>query len=88
MSLPIVAFTLAEKRELSLGDDIRLFLVQEPDAEGVGLEWARPSRQQANCTQTSVTYLLWEGQSENTTYCQCYDGRSGALLSPESTPCD
>lgn len=75
MAFPIFAFTLAGRGELTFGDTagnhVRLFLLREPDAEGVGLVWTRPYRANAACTQTSVTYIMWEGQSENTRYCQC-----------------
>lgn len=74
MSLPILAFSLAEKEDLRFGEGIRLFLLHEKDAGGVGVEWKRPLRQQPGCTRTTVTYLMWEGQSENTAFCQCSDG--------------
>ncbi len=74
MSLPIIAFSLAEKGELRFGENVRLFLLHEVDVGGVGVEWKRPLRQQPSCTRTTVTYLMWEGRSENTTYCLCNDG--------------
>ena len=87
MSFPILAFSLADKEQLRLGENIRIFLVQEADAEGVGLEWTRPSRQQADCTWTTVNYFLWEGRGENTRYCQCFDGRTGQPLPPAAATC-
>lgn len=84
MALPILAFTLAGRGELTFGDaagsHVRLFLLREPDAEGVGMEWTRPYRDQSNCTRTNVAYILWQGRSQNTSYCQCFDETSGAAL--------
>jgi hypothetical protein len=75
MAFPIFAFTLAGRGELMFGEaagsHVRLFLLREPDAEGVGVVWTRPYRSNPDCTQTSVTYIMWEGDSENTRYCQC-----------------
>lgn len=78
MSLPIVMFALGARGQLQLGtpeaNHIRLFLVREEESEGVGLEWARNSAQ-TNCTQTTVSYWLWEGDSQDTIhYCTCATG--------------
>jgi hypothetical protein len=84
MAFPIFAFTLAGRGQLTFGDTdgshVRLFLLREPNVEGVGVEWTRPYRSQSNCTRTSVGYILWQGHSENTSYCQCVDVESGAAL--------
>ncbi len=88
MSLPILAFSLAGKGELQLGEDARLFLIQEDEVEGIGLQWTRPFRQQPSCTRTTVTYLMWEGRSENTVYCQCYDKQTGAMRPPVAQSCN
>lgn len=90
MAFPVLAFTLAGCGELRWGDaagsHVRLFLLQEPDAEGVGVEWTRPYRPQPACTRTSVTYILWEGRSENTSYCQCFDENNGTALPAACSP--
>ena len=88
MSLPVLAFSLAGQGELWLGDQVRLFLVQEPTAEGVGVEWTRPLRAQPACARTTVTYIMWAGQSENTAYCRCLDENSGAALPATDQACD
>jgi hypothetical protein len=84
MAFPIFAFTLAGRGELTFGDatgsHVRLFLLREPDVEGVGVEWTRPYRPQPTCTRTNITYIMWEGRNENTSYCQCFDEISGAAL--------
>ena len=84
MAFPIFAFTLAGRGEMTFGDTagshVRLFLLREADVEGVGVEWTRPLRSQPTCTHTSVTYFLWQGQNQNTHYCQCFDKNSGQAL--------
>jgi hypothetical protein len=77
MSLPFLAFTLARQGQLQLGSgggaNLRLFMVQEEDANGIGATWTRSAGRQSSCTRTSLAYFLWEGQAENASYCQCYD---------------
>ena len=84
MSFPILAFSLAGKGELTFGDDtrsqLRLFLVQESGVDGVGAAWTRPYRADSACSTTTIRYLLWEGSSDNTVYCQCFDEQTGAAL--------
>jgi hypothetical protein len=91
MIFPVIAFLLATQGEIDFGGDqsyhLRLFLLQEPGSQGVGIEWTRPSRQPANCFQNTVSYLLWEGEGENTTYCLCHDPASGEVLSTIPRAC-
>jgi hypothetical protein len=77
LSLPLLAFTLASRQQIQLGSTARIFLIQEKEAEGIGVEWQRPYRPQPNCSQTSVRYLMWVGETENTTYCHCIDAQTG-----------
>jgi len=74
-AFPFLAFGIASQGELRFGNQserqLRLFLVQEDAAQGIGVEWRRPYPNQPACTRTSVSYLLWEGEGQNTTYCQC-----------------
>ncbi len=90
MAFPIFAFVLAGRGQIMLGEQtgshVRIFLLREPDVEGVGVEWARPYRQQADCTRTSVTYILWEGESENTAYCQCFASQQGTAVPASCNP--
>ena len=76
MSFPVVAFILAIQGQIQVGNDVRhlrLFMLQEPDVQGIGFEWTRPLRQQPPCSRTTVNYLLWEGEGEDVAFCQCYD---------------
>ncbi len=88
MGLPILAFSLAGKGELHFGEDVRLFLVQEEDAEGVGIEWKRPLPPPSSCFRTTVTYIMWQGRTDNTAYCQCYDLQTGSPLPAELLTCE
>ncbi|MBI4769290.1 MAG: hypothetical protein HY784_02475 [Chloroflexi bacterium] len=51
----------------------RLFLINEQEAQGLGLESVRPYRGPggAACTRTSDRFFLWRGSGENATYCEC-----------------
>ncbi len=90
LAFPAVAFMLATRDQIEIGSDparhLRLFLVSEPDAQGVGVERARPVRERAGCSQTTISFLMWEGQSESLVYCQCFDEAGGVVFS-ESGAC-
>ena len=82
MAFPFIAFTLATNGELRLGNEsyLRLFLVQEAEANGVGFEWRRELFQPDDCLRTSVNFLMWEGESERVSYCQCFDPATNEAL--------
>jgi hypothetical protein len=89
MAFPFVAFRLATNGQVQIGDEshLRLFLVQETDANGLGVEWRRQLFQPDNCLRTSVGFLMWEGDSEGVTYCQCYDPATDAPLGGAAAAC-
>ena len=89
MAFPFVAFTLATNGELKIGSEsyLRLFLVQEVEASGVGFEWRRELFQPDNCLRTSVGFLMWEGQSEGVSFCQCFDPATNEVLSVVGDAC-
>lgn len=89
VSLPVVAFFLATQGQIEIGSEsrtLRLFLLQETDNQGLGLQWTRPFNAQnpdsAECIQTSLRYFLWEGDAsgQNTDYCQCFNPQTQAPL--------
>lgn len=90
MLVPVFAVVLATRQQIEVGSGtqrhIRVFLVQETVARGVGVEWTRPARDRADCTQSRLLYLMWHGQGENASFCTCYD-RDGKLLSSRSGTC-
>ena len=57
----------------------RLFLVNNDEVEGIGFQRAHKAGTGPGCLNTSVKYLLWEGQSAglNTSYCECYNLETG-----------
>ncbi|GMQ77660.1 MAG: hypothetical protein BMS9Abin02_0148 [Anaerolineae bacterium] len=65
------------------GVGFRLFLLQESEQQGIGIQWQRNSGTQDNCLKTSVYYALWEGSNKdiNTTFCQCFDPKTGFVIS-------
>ena len=84
MALPILAFILAARGELMIGDDqssnIRLFMVNEDEAKGIGFQRVKKAHSRSDgCYRTSVSYLLWEGQDSNLniSYCACLDPNTG-----------
>ena len=86
MTVPLVSIILAVRGELLVGDEsgsgFRLFLLQESKLQGLGFQWRRHSRAQADCLKTSVYYALWEGSNRdiNTTFCQCFDPKTGFVV--------
>ena len=80
MLFPLLAFGLATKGEMRLGKlgatYWRVFLVEEDKLGGVGVEHTRPV---STCTQTSISYFLWEGEGLNSRYCLCYDSQGNVI---------
>ncbi|MEM7116839.1 MAG: hypothetical protein AAF614_30690 [Chloroflexota bacterium] len=82
MSFPIVAILLASQGELDIGSErrhLRLFLVQEDENQGVGIQWTRPRLFESECLKTNLGYIMWVGEGENATYCQCVDAQTNTL---------
>lgn len=84
ISLPILAFVLAARQQIQIGGDehshLRIFLLQEKDAEGVGVELARPFSTNPPCSQTNVRFFMWAGDPKNVTFCQCFDPQTNDYL--------
>jgi len=90
MSFPLVAVILATQGQLEIGNEgagvhVRLFLVQESDQEGVGVEWSSPVGAEG-CRQGRIAYVMWEGDGVNARYCTCVD-TSGSVISSEPGAC-
>lgn len=87
ITFPFFAIFLAARGQVEIGSPaerhLRVFLVQETEQQGVGVEWARPYRGETpddvSCLQTRVVYLMWEGEGDNVAYCNCYDAGGGSL---------
>lgn len=89
MLFPLVAVVLATQGQIQIGKEthshVRLFLLQERETEGVGIEWTRRVQEPPGCAQSSLIYLLWEGEGDNATYCQCYDETGAIVVSTPGT---
>ena len=85
MIVPFVSIVLAARGEIVVGGEseggFRLFLLQEKEHQGLGLELRRSVESQQDCLKSSVFYLLWRGSSAdiNVSYCQCIDPESGLI---------
>lgn len=84
---PTLAFVLARNGQVQVGRaegrHWRLFLLQDVDTEGLGLERSRalapppgapPSVQ---CFRTTVDYWLWTGVGNVADFCHCTDMATG-----------
>ena len=73
--IPIFACRLITNGVLQIGNEngnfLNVFLLQEPEQEGVGIQWSRSFDDEAICTSTSVRYFMFEGEGENLDYCSC-----------------
>jgi hypothetical protein len=83
MCFPTVAVVLAVQEQIQIGEapgrHWRIFLISEEDARGIGVERTGPREEPAGCAQTNVSFLLWAGESEATSYCQCYNEQGGVV---------
>ena len=88
MAFPTFAFVLAGTGQIQFGSEegshVRFFMVQEANADGIGVEWKRPSSSSETnqCYQNNLIYLLWEGDAsgQNSSFCTCYDPETNAPL--------
>jgi hypothetical protein len=93
MLFPVVAVLLATQNQIEVGREqgrhLRLFLLQEREQQGIGIEWSRPAAPPAvdtRCRQTRLIYLMWVGEGDNVSYCQCFDG-DGSLRESHQGSC-
>jgi len=96
MVLPLVGFFLAVNGELAwrrgpgnLEVD-RLFLINEPNASGLGYEAARLTSGETFCLRTNVLYFLWrneEGGNPNAAYGQLYQRNASGQLELTGETC-
>ena len=81
MILPIFIFVLVTNGQIEWGEDpqdqMRLFLLQDVDQEGVGFQWTRPHPSESSCLETTVAYLMFSGEAENGRSCTCLADTAG-----------
>jgi serine/threonine protein kinase len=68
-------FALSDKP----GHQVRIFKVQSDEARGIGFSIGTVQNEStdAACILTQVRFLLWQGRSQPTNYCQCFTYISG-----------
>lgn len=80
--LPILGCRLIANGQIEWGNpngrQVRIFLLQDVDQEGIGIQRSRVRDQAGGCIETAVTYWMWTGEAENRSTCQC----SGDPASP------
>lgn len=80
--IPILACRLISEGQLQWGDtgsnQVRIFMLQEPDQEGIGFQRTRPRGSEGKCLETSVSYWMWSGEGDNSSRCEC-SGEVGSL---------
>lgn len=92
--LPCFLVVLAVQQEITIstgsapGQQLRLWLISEPDQRGIALSTAsvRETDPNAICVQTNIQFLLWSGSAEPLVYCDCFERESdSAAWSATST---
>ncbi|MCC7449348.1 MAG: hypothetical protein IT324_18160 [Anaerolineae bacterium] len=82
---PCLAIVLATQQEIVLthsdipNDDFRIWLVQDAKQRGVAISNSRRVDLPDNraCTLISVSFLMWQGKGDPTSYCSCYQRQGG-----------
>lgn len=73
MIFPFATFKLAQDGEFQFMNT-RVFTITQKDVAGVGFQTDRSAREPATCQQTTLRFLLWEGESDSSVACYCEDG--------------
>jgi hypothetical protein len=93
---PCFCFVLASQGEISVrlgdipGQSFRIWLLNESRQRGVGI--SRPtvfsgSAADQICLQTDVSFILWAGSEEATTYCECFAQSTWDAVSSQQGSC-
>jgi hypothetical protein len=86
LMIPLSVFMLSILGEASFsvpgnypGNEVRIWMVMELDERGIA--YSRPSiadrTDDSLSVQTTVRYMLWQGQGEHIQYCQVYERDDG-----------
>ena len=94
---PTLAFILARNGQVQIGEmdsrHWRLFMLQDADTEGIGLERAKPvdapadMAESVKCLKTTIDYWMWRGEGMPAAYCQCADSTTGAVVDVTPPAC-
>ncbi len=74
--------------EIRLGDmpgqTARVWLINEARERGLGIAWPTIRTEGAvSCIQTTVSYAMWMGNGEATSFCECYTRQESGWLPVE-----
>lgn len=73
--IPFFGCRLVTQGVLQFGNEhgrfLNIFMLQEPDQEGIGMQWSRAFDEEAQCTRTKVRYYMFVGEGENSDFCEC-----------------
>ena len=81
MLIPLLFIALAVRQEIVItqgdapGQVLRIWLINEARHRGLGISTASvyaDAPEEGVCVQTDVRFLLWMGESDPTSYCECY----------------
>ncbi|RMG78842.1 MAG: hypothetical protein D6712_20660 [Chloroflexi bacterium] len=73
---------------------LRVWFISEASQRGIGISSANAfyADENAVCVETTVSYVLWYGEGEPATYCECYTRNtptdSWALIQTNTGTCD
>ena len=78
--LPCALIVLAVQQQIVIstgsapGQETRIWLISEPTERGFGISTASAisTDDHTLCVQTDVRFLLWAGQADPLSYCECY----------------
>ncbi|MBZ0289845.1 MAG: hypothetical protein K8I30_19640 [Anaerolineae bacterium] len=79
---PCFCFVLASQGEINIqlgdlpGQSLRIWLLNESRQRGIGI--SRPAvfsseSSDGVCMQTDVSFILWAGTADASTFCECFD---------------
>lgn len=87
---PTMAFYLSRNGQIQVGRTEgrhwRVFLIQQADTEGLGLEQSRPVAAPADatgdisCLKTTIKYWMWAGEGQSAAFCQCADVATAEIV--------
>jgi hypothetical protein len=95
---PCASILIATQRDITIplgelpGQALRVWLIEEPTQRGIGISTPRLIGEVASgtaCVEVSSRFILWMGQGEPTTICECYarQGESWEYLSGTAGIC-
>ena len=71
LGLTLAVAVRGEAQVGSPGRHVRLFFVDQPEAQGLALETVWPYAQNAACLRVRERFWLWRGSGDSVTYCEC-----------------